>query len=153
MNNKSPSPSILTNQLSKNSSVIYPQFFLKSQRLLTTKEYQLVFNKFDKKIHQPNFLVFIKKNSVGHARLGMAITKKKIAKAVQRNRIKRLIRENFRKESNQLPFYDMVFIMKRPVNDLSNPQISQQIHTIFSQMINQVKKDTQNMSLADEKDS
>ena len=44
------------------------------------------------------------------ARLGMAISKKHCRKATQRNRIKRVVRESFRKNQQQLAGLDIVVI-------------------------------------------
>ena len=42
-------------------------------------------------------------NDLGHARLGLAISKRVSKRAVERNRIKRLLRESFRRVRHQLP--------------------------------------------------
>lgn len=54
--------------------------------------------------------------------------------AVARNKIKRLTRENFRLQTDKLPNVDVVFIVKRPVNELDNAELTQQIQTIFKKI-------------------
>lgn len=49
-------------------------------------------------------------NEMGYARLGLAISKRKIKKAVVRNRIKRLVRESFRLSQHQLAGIDIVVL-------------------------------------------
>jgi len=49
-----------------------------------------------------------------YSRLGLAIPKKKARRAIDRNRIKRLVRENFRKASI-LPLSDVVVKLNRAV--------------------------------------
>ena len=44
------------------------------------------------------FTVLACPNSLGHDRLGLAIAKKQLRRAVDRNRVKRLVREYFRRE-------------------------------------------------------
>lgn len=95
--------------------------FSSQQRLLTAKEYQQVFDNPIKKIHSEHFLLVIAhpltKSSHsahfdGNARLGLAITKKKLKKAVDRNYIKRIARESFRQI--QPPFFlDCVLLVKK----------------------------------------
>jgi len=66
-----------------------------------------------------NIEVFIKKNNNNYNRIGIAISSK-IAKATKRNKIKRLIRENYRIiENNIKTGYDMVFLWKKKV-DIEN---------------------------------
>ena len=56
------------------------------------------------------FIVLHKINTEKKARLGLAISKKALPRANQRNRIKRLLRESFRQHS--LPSIDLVFLAK-----------------------------------------
>jgi ribonuclease P protein component len=52
-------------------------------------------------------------NSVGHPRLGLAIAKKHIKLASQRNRLKRIIRESFRQHQSRFSNIDIV-VLSRP---------------------------------------
>ncbi|WP_434352923.1 ribonuclease P protein component [Psychrobacter sp. HD31] len=107
----------------------------KTARLLTPKQFKNVFDSPDKKIHQPHLMAFIKKNELNNARLGMAITKKKVPTAVARNQLKRLTRENFRMLSSDLGTVDIVFIVKKPIKDISNNELKKQIKVIFNKII------------------
>jgi ribonuclease P protein component len=53
------------------------------------------------RVSSRSFLVFGFPNAVGHARLGITVTRK-IGTAVRRNRIKRLIREVFRRNRHRI---------------------------------------------------
>lgn len=48
-------------------------------------------------------------------RLGFAIARKQVARAVQRNALKRLFRESFRRNRYRLPPRDMVIMVRREV--------------------------------------
>ena len=66
-----------------------------------------------RRIHTPHFLIVVQPNELDNTRLGITVTKK-VGTAVQRNRIKRVVREVFRR--NRLLFpesHDIVFIAKR----------------------------------------
>ena len=61
-------------------------------------------------------LVMARPNAVGHARLGMIVAKRLLARAVDRNRVKRCIRESFRQVRAELPACDFVVrLIARPV--------------------------------------
>ena len=47
------------------------------------------------------------------ARIGFAISKKHLGRAVARNRVKRLLRENFRVSRSGLPALDLVVLSQR----------------------------------------
>lgn len=95
--------------------------FKKTQRLLTKKDYSYVFEQ-AKKIVTSEFIILFRENNLGYARLGLALSKKMIAKAHDRNRIKRLIRENFRQKD--LPSVDMVFLARQGVAKQANANIT-----------------------------
>lgn len=91
--------------------------FDKSRRLLKKNDYDHVFQQ-AKKLVTAEFIFLYRCNSVGHARLGLALSKKNIAKAHDRNRIKRLLRETFR--TKELPAIDVIVLGRQGVANLPN---------------------------------
>ena len=90
------------------------QDFPKSKRLLTPIEFKRVFDNPIKKIHSEHLLLFVQQGtSQQQARLGLAITKKKLKRAVMRNHLKRLTREYFRLTASRLARVDVVLIVKK----------------------------------------
>jgi len=69
--------------------------FSRQSRLLKPAEFKLVFQK-PIRSGDDYFRILARANGIKHHRLGMAVSKKACARAVGRNRIKRVIRENFR---------------------------------------------------------
>jgi len=67
-------------------------------------------------------------NNRTFARLGLAIAKKHIKRAVGRNRIKRLIRESFRQSQGQLAGLDIVVLLRRDVTLISNNDVYQRLN-------------------------
>lgn len=51
-------------------------------------------------------------NDLGYPRLGMAVPRKSVPRAVQRNRIKRVIREAFRENRDRLDSLDVVVVAR-----------------------------------------
>lgn len=58
------------------------------------------------------FAVFAVSNSLPHARLGLAVSRRVSRKAVVRNRIKRHIRESFRAQQDKLAGMDIVVLAR-----------------------------------------
>tara|TARA_B100000767_G_scaffold76431_1_gene73020 strand:- start:3038 stop:3478 length:441 start_codon:yes stop_codon:yes gene_type:complete len=70
--------------------------FKKSHRLLSPTHYQAVFDNIDVKQGGNHFTFLSKENQHNHSRLGLIVAKKHIPLAVNRNKIKRAVRESFR---------------------------------------------------------
>jgi ribonuclease P protein component len=69
--------------------------FSRQSRLLKAAEFKAVFQQ-PIRSGDESFRILARANGINRHRLGMAVAKKNCAKAVGRNRIKRVIRENFR---------------------------------------------------------
>ena len=71
-----------------------------------------------RRIHTPHFLIVVQPNALENTRLGITVTKK-VGNAVRRNRIKRVVREVFRRNRHLFPpSHDVVFIAKRDADAL-----------------------------------
>ena len=85
-------------------------------RLKKPAEYKKVFAK-PVKSSDTYFTLLAIKNDFDHPRLGLAIAKKNIKKAVHRNVIKRAVRENFRIQQQRLGNIDIVVLARREAVD------------------------------------
>ncbi|MFA5919725.1 MAG: ribonuclease P protein component [Methylococcaceae bacterium] len=85
-------------------------------RLKKPAEYKKVFAK-PVKSSDTYFTLLAIKNDFDHPRLGLAIAKKNIKKAVHRNVIKRAVRENFRMQQQTLGNIDIVVLARREAVD------------------------------------
>ena len=85
--------------------------FPRSRRLLKPDEYRRVFND-GRRSADRHFLVLALPNGLIDARLGLAVSKKTSRRAVERNRIKRLIRESFRLHQRTLCGLDLVVVSR-----------------------------------------
>lgn len=113
--------------------------FNRESRLLTPGHFQKVFSK-PTRYHSQHFTVLIADNSIKNNRIGFAIAKKKVKLAVQRNRVKRLVRESFRLNQYDLPIVDMVIMAKSGIDQLDNQTINHQIEKIWRKIIQRQKK-------------
>jgi ribonuclease P protein component len=62
------------------------------------------------------FIIHLRKNEIGYARLGMVVSKKAIPKAASRNFAKRLVRDAFRRNFPSDCALDIVVLARRQLN-------------------------------------
>ena len=93
------------------------QSFDKSRRLLNAADFKPVFDSVDYKVSSKAFLCLSRKNTHQQPRLGLVMAKKNVRLAVQRNRIKRSIRESFRQHQHTLPAVDIIVLARRGLDD------------------------------------
>jgi ribonuclease P protein component len=77
---------------------------------------------------------------LSHARIGLVIAKKKIKRAHERNRVKRLARESFRLHQAELPALDIVLMEKADAQHLPNDVLHQELGLAWRQLIKRVQK-------------
>ena len=71
----------------------------------------------DRKVSSKHFMLLLKENDLGYARIGVAVRKKDIKLAVQRNRIRRKIKGSFRINISKLTAADHVVFVKKNITD------------------------------------
>src|SRR5215831_681484 len=92
--------------------------FPKQARLRKRPEF-LSLSRWGKKIYGPHFLIITRPNERGEARLGVTVSSK-VGNAVVRNRVKRLLRECFRRYRHQIvPNQDVLIIARKSAVNLS----------------------------------
>jgi len=77
------------------------------------------------------------------ARLGLAISKKNAKRAVDRNRIKRIIRESFRLNLQTLPPIDLVVMAKPVTKNADNQQIFHSLEQHWNKLRQNFELDNQ----------
>jgi ribonuclease P protein component len=99
-------------------SATYPR----QARLTEARDFQRVFTAATRLAGAYLVLLYCK-NSLDHARLGLAISGKHVKTAVARNRIKRRVRESFRLQRQQLANMDIVVLSRAAADKADNAQI------------------------------
>ena len=74
-------------------------------------------------------------NDLGHARLGLAISKRVSKRAVERNRIKRLLRESFRRIRHQLPAVDLMVMAREQAAGVPGPLLLAEIDGLWKKLL------------------
>lgn len=88
---------------------------LRDARLIDKNDFDRVFAD-NQRARTDYVMVMARPNQVGYPRLGMVITKRLLARAIDRNRVKRCVRESFRLVLPELPACDFVVrLIAKPV--------------------------------------
>ena len=98
--------------------------FARTRRLLNARDYSRVFECAEAKASHKNLLLLARKNELQWHRLGLVIAKKNVRLAVQRNRIKRVAREFFRRLPDDGTPMDIVLLARRGIDQLDNAELS-----------------------------
>jgi len=86
--------------------------FPKAARLLTSADFSRVFADPVRSADRYFTVLAVGGRADARARLGLAVSKKQARRAVDRNRLKRLIRETFRSHPDHLPGTDLVVMVR-----------------------------------------
>jgi len=101
-----------------------------SARLSSPLHYRGVFNAPRIRASTSSFLVLAIPSSSSTSRLGIVVAKKNIRKANRRNRIKRIIREQFRLSRPSYPL-DLVVLAKASADRLTNTKARDDLKALW----------------------
>lgn len=122
--------------------------FTRKHRLLLPSDYTFVFNQ-PLRSSDKLLTILAKYNpDTANPRLGLAVAKKSVKTAVQRNRIKRLAREFFRLNQHKIACADYVLLVRPGIDKLDNKvilqSISKQLNYLRKKLTNADKKLAEN---------
>ncbi len=84
-----------------------------------------------RKFVRPGVVLIAAPSTQVEARLGLALAKRRIARSVDRNRIKRVVRESFRHARSSLGPVDIVVLARSRSGELSNRDLFGQLAAIW----------------------
>ncbi|HSX71196.1 ribonuclease P protein component [Pseudomonas subflava] len=111
--------------------------FGREKRLLTPRHFKAVFDSPSGKAPGKNVLLLARANDLDHPRLGLVIGKKSVKLSVERNRLKRVIRDTFRLNQDSLGGLDIVVVARKGLGDLDNPELHQQFGKLWRRLARQ----------------
>jgi ribonuclease P protein component len=110
--------------------------FSRAQRLVHKPQFDLVYQT-GRKLGDQYFLLLARSNDLSHPRIGLSVSARTVGNAVNRNRIKRIIRDSFRLNSPRLPAADIVINSRPSARDASNAELR---NSLAVHWINVVKR-------------
>ncbi|WP_151442001.1 ribonuclease P protein component [Halomonas lysinitropha] len=116
------------------------QGFPRQLRLLTAGDYRHVFETAAFKVHGKGLMALASPNARGYPRLGLIFSKKNVRRAVDRNRLKRIVRESIRLQQHRLPSVDIVVLARRGVHELDNATVHRQLHGMWRRLEREAQK-------------
>jgi ribonuclease P protein component len=107
--------------------------FTKADRILKRSEF-ITLSKLGRKVQDTDFIAYFLPGQHDHSRLGITVTKK-VAQAVERNRIKRLVREFFRLNRRCLSGrWDINVIAKRQSAGITSEKAFRSLQNLFDRI-------------------
>lgn len=103
-------------------------------RLTKPAEFQHVFKQCRIRVGNRWMTVLAVPNTLESPRLGLAISRKVARTAVERNRIKRIIRESFRHNRDQLCPLDIVVLGRSDISSQDNGTLSTALEKLWKQL-------------------
>lgn len=107
----------------------------KESRLSTPEQFRQVYQN-ARKFRFEGISLLACKNGLNHSRIAISIAKKQVSRAVDRNRIRRVIREYFRVHQKELPTnIDLICMVYSALSELSNFEITTCLEIPWTKLI------------------
>lgn len=114
--------------------------FPKTLRLLNSHDFKQVFDNAKIKVSNAEILILACPSKHPSPRLGLIIAKKNVRLAVHRNRIKRIIRDGFRRYQHDLTNIDIIVLVKHGIDKLDNPEVHAKMDKLWRKVAHKAAK-------------
>lgn len=119
--------------------------FSRQRRLLTAGDYRRVFEKVHFKVSDQHLLILARPGQTAQSRLGLVIAKKHLKRAVDRNRVKRILRETFRTLEPPLePAMDIVVLARKGLGEIEKPALQRIFNKQWRRLAKKMQQSAEN---------
>ncbi|MGB0446296.1 MAG: ribonuclease P protein component [Pseudomonadales bacterium] len=119
--------------------------FSRQRRLLTAGDYRRVFEKAQFKVSDQHLLILARPGQTSQSRLGLVIAKKHLKRAVDRNRVKRILRESFRTLEPPLePAMDIVVLARKGLGEIEKPALQRIFNKQWRRLAKKMQQSAEN---------
>ena len=108
-----------------------PYSYSRKYRLASKQEVQSVFAARPKKVSRQYLLILYTPNQLDYARLGIIAGKQHLRRAVDRNRVRRVIRESFRQTKAALSGLDLIVLIRSSCSKVETKTIRNDIDHLW----------------------
>lgn len=118
------------------------QRFPRTARLLKPADFKAVMDNAAFRSNLNQILLLAIPSTTEQSRIGFVIARKKVKRAVDRNRIKRVCRDHFRHHQTELPALDIVYLARQNLQTLDNLALRTLLDEGFRQLHRKASKKT-----------
>lgn len=116
-----------------------PFSFSSEYRLVSKQDFQSVFAK-SRKITRNPWVVLYRPNLLAHPRIGIMLAKHHVKRAVDRNRLRRVIRESFRHHKDVLKGLDIIILLRSEWSPLAKDTLRDDIDNLWQSLLANLSK-------------
>ena len=110
--------------------------FKRHQRLLTSSQYQAVFDHVDCRVGHKAFLILARKTEPTQAgRLGLVVSKKNLKRAVDRNQFKRHVRNSFRLNQSRFQGLDILVLSRNGALSMPSEALREELEKSWQKLL------------------
>ena len=109
--------------------------FSRSHRLLSPSEFKPLFDNPQWRASSQHFLLLVSENRLAAARLGIVIGKRRVKRAVDRNLLRRLMRESFRHLGPELAGLDIVILVRANIDHPNKATTAAELGKVWTKLL------------------